>query len=300
MSTLAERFAAAVDVALKLDTPSQVLRRILADPVDNGLRAASYDGKIRGGSPESHPERMAEAPARPAGGAHISAAVDLSATSTRVLEAALGLLDLFEGRSPAVEDYRWDDALHDMHMLATRVDADAARALRRKRNDDDPEPDEPDPQPLEIEIKLATEVATCDMTGEIPEALPIHATMGEFCQAMLEYHEVVRFVEAHPPSQYQQDRTTQWCRNHARLGVQEKRHTRALCRWCWRQVQDLEPLGDPVLLQLDPLLWPSDEMLRAHIDQRVKDTSAHRRDWLVSLGLDPIQVHNRRQKRRSA
>ena len=111
MSTLAERFAAAVDTMHGLPTPSRVLRRILADPVDTGLRAANLDGKVRGGSPESHPERMAETPARPPGGRHVADMIQLRNSSTAVVESTIGMLDLCLYRSPAADDYGWADAL---------------------------------------------------------------------------------------------------------------------------------------------------------------------------------------------
>ena len=118
MSTLAERFIAAVDQMHALDTPSQVLRRILADPVDTGLRAASLDGKVRGGSPESHPERMADMPARRAGGRHVDDMVELRNASTAIVESVIGLLDLCLHRSPDADGYGWADALKDAHLLA--------------------------------------------------------------------------------------------------------------------------------------------------------------------------------------
>lgn len=56
------RFARALRIADQTPEPREIARRIMqASPgAHNGLRAASYDGKVKGGTSASHPERVAE------------------------------------------------------------------------------------------------------------------------------------------------------------------------------------------------------------------------------------------------
>jgi len=90
------------------------------------------------------------------------------------------------------------------------------------------------------------------------------------------------------------------CRSCARIGVDSPRTTRLLCRQCWRYVQDLTDLGEPVELQTDPNCWPSEAMLRARVEGRTADVNRHCRDWLVGHGLDPRTVLASRRGRRAS
>lgn len=76
------------------------------------------------------------------------------------------------------------------------------------------------------------------------------------------------------------------CRSCARIGVESPKSTRLLCRSCWRDVQDLAELGEPVELQTDPNRWPSLDMLRARADGRRVDGMRAKRDWLESHDVD--------------
>lgn len=60
MSTLAERWIAAVNAAIELSTPAEIAANIRsADAPDDGLRAASYEPRTKSGHlSDSHPERM--------------------------------------------------------------------------------------------------------------------------------------------------------------------------------------------------------------------------------------------------
>ena len=60
MSTLAERWIAAVNAAIELSTPAEIVVNIrTADAPDDGLRAASYEPRTKSGHlADSHPERM--------------------------------------------------------------------------------------------------------------------------------------------------------------------------------------------------------------------------------------------------
>lgn len=130
MSTLAERFTAAVELAMAMDTPAQILRRILADPADNGLRAAALDGKIRGGDKLSHPERMStDERRRPDTQRHQDDAITLARTAEVVAECVVGLLDVCLHKSPDISEYSWGEALKDGHLLAEMGLVDAALSV---------------------------------------------------------------------------------------------------------------------------------------------------------------------------
>ena len=106
---------------------------------------------------------------------------------------------------------------------------------------------------------------------------------------------------AHPPDTFTRVMQSETgCRSCARFGGDTKRVTKMLCQWCWRQVQDLDQLGDPVELQTDRNCWPSEAMWRAKQDGRTADLMRQWQDWLRSHNLNPIDVHRRRQQRRTA
>lgn len=89
------------------------------------------------------------------------------------------------------------------------------------------------------------------------------------------------------------------CRSCARIGVDTPRSTRLLCRSCWRDVQDLGELGEPVELQTDPNNWSSLEMLRARADGRRVDLMRERQAWLRGHGVDPRTAGERGRRRAS-
>lgn len=147
--------------------------------------------------------------------------------------------------------------------------------------------------------------AMLDELGMVQAAIDVgvavKAPVERFEKAVSDVERIRDRCYGHAPTPNQSNATSQSCRSHLRIGTDVPRVTRMLCQWCWRQVQDLEPLGDPVELQLHPdTYWPPEAMLRAHAAGSVADVSRHRRDWLVGLGLNPLAVHNRRQQRRSA
>lgn len=76
------------------------------------------------------------------------------------------------------------------------------------------------------------------------------------------------------------------CRSCIRVSIESPRSTRLLCRSCWRDVQQLAPIGEPVELQTDPNCWPSVEMLRARADGRRVDLMRERQAWMTSHGID--------------
>lgn len=241
-----------------------VVRAVALDPDDYRAVVAEHDTPYPGGSGE------------PVSGGGIS---DPTASA-----AMLTLLETGTRRSDLVP-----------LQSATARTVAAVADLARRCTDTRP------PRNWHDAIQLAN---LLDELGTVQAAIDVGVSV---TRPVDDFHDAITAVErirdrcyGHAPTPNQSNATSRSCRNHLRIGVEVPRVTKMLCQWCWRQVQDLEPLGDPVELQLDPNVWPNEPMLRAHANGSVTDVTRERRDWLVGHGLEPLAVHNRRQQRRSA
>ena len=141
MTTLA-RFRSAAAVALTLPSPHRLLVAILASTgaTDDGLRAASLDGKVSGSSAGlTQPEREAE---RRAFGRQLDerererltapqradiAAVAREAERWRVAIATL-LAEALDAGCPDMDDYEWADAVKDAHLILEHEGGETLRA----------------------------------------------------------------------------------------------------------------------------------------------------------------------------
>jgi hypothetical protein len=271
--TTLERFAAAVTLAVGLPHPTVIYRAIMASTpdVDDGLRAASYDGDGRGGTSSSHPERMLErrnpemfrdpdpkaitAPARRRNDR--DDLIRLNRSTTTVLDAVAALnAECCDAGQPDT----WDEAIHCANLL--------------------------------------------EQQGYLAAAIDVGRDVDAWAMRFVHAVDTVRAVHdswmAHAPGQSIAEENDPWCQSHFRIGARTDRLTRKLCRFCWDQLADLEELGERVVLQEERANWPSEAMLRAHAEGRMVDLKRERTAWLKDRGLDPSRVHQRRQNRRSA
>lgn len=270
------RFAAAVELALTLPHPTMIYRAILSGTpeTDDGLRGTAYDSdRTSGGTSSTHPERMlarkhpGQFPAddaddqRGAWGARTDRSKDDLLHLRRATDRAMDSISALNAECcDAGQPDDWDDALKCAHLL--------------------------------------------DETGTLAAAIDVGRDVDSWALRFAHAIDTVRAIRdswmAHAPAPSVMEENYAWCRNHAKIGAEEKRTSRMLCRWCWEQIGDLAELGEPVVLQEDQQHWPSEGMMRALADGRMVDVKRERNDWLRGLGLNPERVHQRRQLRRGA
>ena len=259
MTLAADFAAAATTAAMELPSPS-AMHRLIDQHATPGIGAARLDGKVRGGDHDSQPERRTTGQRSRIERDGRRDQIDAQRAYTAAWDAIAALNAII---ADAGEPRTWPDVVTDANVLA---ELDGGHR-----------------------VGAWLDLDEGDVTPHVVA----------FVRSVERLAGIWHHWRSAPPTQAQQDGAHQHCRNHAQIGMRVQKRSKALCQWCWRQMLDLEPLGDPVELQLDPELWPPADMLRAHAEDRPVDVSQHRRDWLVSLGLDPIQVHNRRQQRRA-
>ena len=232
-STLAERWVAAVNAAIELSSPAEIVAHIrTADAPDDGLRAATYEARIRNGHVgDSHPERLALDPH------HTPAIRDAWKRDDEIAVARAGLA--FIDAISAINATRdqgtaddWDEAitianvlaeLHDGHHIATAIDlAD-------------------DHSPYHATIRAVTTLTRLAHRWGCPHIATIQERL------------------AHPDV----------CLSHARIGIERPVHGRlAVCKTC-RDI--LAKWGDPFNHHRDADTWPTGEMLHAlEAGQRVE------------------------------
>lgn len=153
MTTLA-RFRTAVDLAVTLPTPRRLLLTVLAstDSTHDGLRAASLDGRITGSGAErlTQPEREAETRAF---GRQLTASERARRTKTEradiatiarqaeawMIAIATLLAEALDAGCPDMDDYAWDDAVKDAHLIVEHQGGATLRAaIDLERNVGDP------------------------------------------------------------------------------------------------------------------------------------------------------------------
>lgn len=278
--TTTERFIAALELADTLPNPTDIYRAILAgsQEVDDGLRAANYDGERGGATTATHPERVLaqrhpdqfpnddhpdgwETVKGKWGGRTDRAADDLLAlrrATDRVLDA-ISSLNAECCDAGTADD--WDEALQHAHLLANAGYVTAALDVGRH-----------------IDHWLLRFAYAIDTVRAIRDSWMPHAPQ-----------ENLGLIQREG-----------WCRSHQRIDVQRPRVSRLLCQQCWRDIQDLEQLGAPVDLQTDPAKWPSEAMLRAREEGRRVLFDRERQAWLRSHGVSVQQVQQRRRERRAS
>ena len=268
-----ERFANAVQLAHDLPHPTAIYHAIMAGTrdVDDGLRAASYDGdRVSASSASSHPERMVarrnpdlfprddDAPPQPL--RRRDGRDDLLALRRATDRALDAIAALNAECCDAGQPDTWDEAIKDAHLLHEQ--------------------------------------------GYLRAAVDVGRNVDAWALRFAHAIDTVRAVHdswlPHAPTQGLAEENHAWCRSHERIDVKRPRVTRLLCQQCWRDVQDLETLGAPVELQNDPAMWPSEAMLEAREAGRRVLFGKEQQRWLLAHGLNPADVHRRRQDRRTA
>lgn len=284
MSTLAERFAAAVDVAVELDAtahhpdglPAAIWTAIItADEPHDGLRAATYEARVRSSRGDSHPERLM------LDGVHAGSTPERwkREDTHAVSRSGLAFIDAVSAINAARDvgtPGDWNEALADAHLMSEMHAGEFIAAA----------------------IDLAYDRGPYHALIRAVDALAAIAR---------------RWDVARVASTEDRLRAKKHCRSCERAGVpsahQRTRVSAMCCQRCWRDVKDLEGFvrddNDEIIpaveLQLDPRYWPSEELVRAKEDQRPAHVIARAWDsWLRSLDIDPETVHSARRAKRHA
>ena len=248
-ATLSERWIAAANAAVELSTPAEIVDHIrTADAPDDGLRAGSYEARVRlGHIADSHPERMALDP-------HQAPAIrdewkrrDEIAVAREGLRFVDAISAINAARDHGTAD-TWDEAVHDAHLLAELYDG----------------------QWIASAIDLADDMA------------PYHDTISAVDALTRLAH---RWGCPHISTIQERLKHPDVCLSHARIGVERPVHgALVVCKMC-RDL--LAHWCDPRMEHRDPHAWPSNEMLAAHEHGATVEYRRLRAEYLRSHGVRP-------------
>lgn len=258
--TPADRFSAAVTLALELPTPEAIWRAILAT-ADDGLRAANYEARVRGGG--------ATAVEDPDTGETYS--IHLTTTERTALRDRHD--DQGEGLILSRARERFIDAIAALNAIC--VDAGA--------------PDSWDDATKDAHILYETGV----LQAAIDTGRDVMGWINQTENAVRDVRGVHDRHMPHTPSDT--DRLINGdpiCLSHARIGDYERpRHGKLhICKTCYDL---LAKVGNPAEQHHDPHAWPPIDLLREHADM---ERTGRRKDYRTELNL----WLERRGARRSA
>lgn len=247
MSTLAERWIAAVNAAVELSAPSEIVANIrTADAPDDGLRAASYEPRTKSGHlADSHPERLALDPKR-------TPAIRDSwkrDDEIAVARAGLAFIDAVSAinatRDAGTAD-TWDEAIRDANTLA--------------------------------ELHGGNHIASAIDTADDLE--PYHDTIRAVKQLTRLAH---RWGCPHIATIQERLQHPDVCLSHARIGTERPVCGRlVVCKMCRDLIAEW---GDPLALHRDADAWPGNELLAAKELGHTVDYRRLRAEYLVEHGV---------------
>lgn len=248
MSTLAERWVAAVAAAIEMSTPSEIVAAIRsADEPDDGLRAASYEARITTGHrSDSHPERLALEPER-VSMIHTWWKRDDTLMVSRQGLAFIDAVSEINAARDAGTAGDWDEAIRDANLMA--------------------------------ELHDGHYIATCiDLAHDLA---PYHAII----RAVQRLTEIAhRWGCPHVATIQERLNHPDQCLSHARIGVERPVCGRlVVCKTCrdWMAEAGL----DVPAIHRDVDVWPTLELLRANEEGRRVDTRRERIAWYASIGV---------------
>lgn len=255
MSTLAERWIAAVAAALELSTPAEIVAHIrTADAPDDGLRAASYEARIKHGHlGDSHPERMVLDPQR-APAVRDSWKRD---DEIAVARAGLAFMDAIAAIN-ATRDHgtpnTWDEAVQHAHLLAELHGGNHITSAIDTADD---------LSPYVTTIRVVQRLTRLAHRWGCPHVATIQERL------------------THPDV----------CLAHARIGVERPVCGRlVVCKMCRDKIADW---GDPLQHHRDPDAWPTNEMLVANESGETIEYRRLNAEYLAAHGVRPT-IHRQR------
>lgn len=249
MSTLAERWIAAVHAAIELSTPAEIVANIrTADAPDDGLRAASYEPRTKSGHlADSHPERLAldeQHEQRISAARKHDEIIFVSRSGLQFIDAVSAIN---ASRDEGTAD-NWDDALvianvlaelHGGHHIASAIDTAA------------------DLDPYHDTIRAVNALTRLAHRWGCPHVATIQERL------------------AHPDV----------CLSHARIDVERPVCGRlVVCKMC-RDL--LAEWADPPKVHRDPDTWPTNEMLAADLHGETVEYRKLRAEYLSLRGVSP-------------
>lgn len=261
MSTLAERWHAAVEAAVEMATPREIVALIrAADEPDDGLRAGTYEARVSvGHKSDSHPERMLLDERYQGSKPEWWKRDD----ERKVAREGLRFIDAISAINAARDEGTcdtWDEAVKDAHFMSEYFDGGFITSC--------------------IELDMAEEAERVD--GRRPlspyyETIRAIETLGKIARCWGAPH-VATIQErlTHPDV----------CLSHARIGEERPVSGRfAICRMCRELIQRWE--SDPIKVHHDADAWPTLEMLRANLEGRSAEYKRLLGEWLAEHGVKP-------------
>lgn len=249
MSTLAERWVAAANAAVELSTPAEIVTHIRsADAPDDGLRASSYEARVRSGHmADSHPERLVLDPSRTPAIRDTWKRDDeirVARWGLRFMDAVAAINASRDHGTPAT----WDDAVTDAHLMVELYEGHWITSTIDTAEDHGP--------------FLETIRAVNALTKLAHRwGCPHIATIQERLQ--------------HPDV----------CLSHARIDAERPVCGRlVVCKMCRDLIAEW---GDPLLEHRDPDAWPGNELLAAHELGHTVEYRRLRGEYLAARGITP-------------
>lgn len=248
-TTLAERWTAAANASTEISTPSEIVAHIrIADAPDDGLRASSYEARVRiGHLADSHPERMALDPRPTVRVLEWWKRDDELAVARQGLRFIDAISAINAERDAGTAD-TWDEAVTDAHLMAELHDGEFIRTA----------------------IDLAD-----DMT-------PFHATIGAVDKLTKLAH---RWGCPHIATIQERLRHPDVCLSHARIDTERPVcGLLVLCKMCRDLIAEW---GDPTSEHRDPHAWPGNELLAANELGLTVEYRRLRAEYLLAHGVVP-------------
>lgn len=249
MSTLAERWIAAVNAAIELSTPAEIVANIrAADAPDDGLRAASYEPRTKSGHlSDSHPERMTLEQQHERKVSESRKYDETIAVSRAGLKFIDAISEINASRDEGTAD-NWDDALIIANALAE----------------------------LHGGHHIASAIDTAD------DLDPYHQTIGAVSTLTRLAH---RWGCPHVATIQERLQHPDVCLSHARIDVERPVCGRlVVCKMC-RDL--LAEWADPPKVHRDPDAWPTSEMLAADLHGETVEYRKLRAEYLAHHGVSP-------------
>ena len=259
-ASLAERWKAAVEAAIELSTPSEIVHQIrAADAPDDGLRAASYEARIRSGHlVDSHPERLVWA----------------------THEVIGGRIQRTKAEHRIRDSWKRDDEVRVSRHGLTFIDAICAINAERDHGTVDNWDDA---------ITDAHAMAELHGGHFISSAIDTASDLGP-------YHDTIRAINAltklahrwgcpHIATIQERLRHPDVCLSHARVGIErEVCGQLVVCKMCRDKIAEW---GDPLKEHRDPDAWPSSELLVANEDGHRAEYRRLNAEYLAAHGVSP-------------
>lgn len=259
-ASLAERWVAAAEAAVELSVPSEIVAHIrAADAPDDGLRAASYEARVRSGHlTDSHPERLVWA----------------------THEVLAGKIQRTKAEHRVRDSWKRDDEIRVSRHGLRFIDAISAINAARDHGTVDTWDEAVKDAGLMAELHASQFISSAIDTAD--DLDPYHATIRAVGALTKLAH---RWGCPHIATIQERLRHPDVCLSHARVGIERPVCGQlVVCKMCRDKIADW---GDPLKEHRDPDAWPWAELLTANETGQRSDYRRLNAEYLASHGVSP-------------